>query len=303
MIYCLNEYERGIFMEQNELKNGIGIASFIIGIVGFLTGFIAIGMLFDIVAIILAIVALVSKKQKNGFAIAGLAIAALGFIIMVFLVGVFDNNKKESIEIQSTTIEKEATSNVKEISTQEELSEKDLTVEDYSCENTIGDTMYFLVVKNNSNKTLSINSNCTAYNSENTIIGADSSSIDALGCGCESVITNYFDSVSGIDHFEYTLSMKEDEYNNSVLADINMNLSPQEDKVIVTCTNNGSVPAEFVEATALFFKDGRLVDYGCTYITDDDSEIKPGSTLSEQIDIYGTTFDDVKVYLTGRKSK
>ena len=79
-------------MEQKrELKNGLGIASFVIGIIGFLTGFIAIGMYFDIIAVILGVIALVSKKNKKGFAIAGLLIAALGFIIMMFYPIVWGN--------------------------------------------------------------------------------------------------------------------------------------------------------------------------------------------------------------------
>lgn len=102
-------------MEQKrELKNGLGIASFVIGIIGFLTGFIAIGMYFDIIAVILAVIALVSKKNKKGFAIAGLLIAASGFIIMMFLVDVFDGSdktkttKNKSVQTTEETKDKEA---------------------------------------------------------------------------------------------------------------------------------------------------------------------------------------------------
>ena len=102
-------------MEQKrELKNGLGIASFVIGIIGFLTGFIAIGMYFDIIAVILGVIALVSKKNKKGFAIAGLLIAASGFIIMMFLVDVFDGSdktkttKNKSVQTTEETKDKEA---------------------------------------------------------------------------------------------------------------------------------------------------------------------------------------------------
>ena len=102
-------------MEQKrELKNGLGIASFVIGIIGFLTGFIAIGMYFDIIAVILGVIALVSKKNKKGFAIAGLLIAASGFIIMMFLVDVFDGSdktkttKNKSVQTTEDAKDKEA---------------------------------------------------------------------------------------------------------------------------------------------------------------------------------------------------
>lgn len=67
-------------------------------------------------------------------------------------------------------------------------------------------------------------------------------------------------------------------------------------------TNNGSEPAEFVEGYALFFKDGEIVSYEETYLTDDDSEIKPGATISKQFTSY-EDFDNIEFYLTGRRSK
>lgn len=71
----------------------------------------------------------------------------------------------------------------------------------------------------------------------------------------------------------------------------------------VTVTNNGTYPAQFVEAYALFFDSNSNVVYSNSgYVTDNDSEIKPGATLSEQIDAY-KSFDSVKVYFTGRYHK
>jgi len=71
--------------------------------------------------------------------------------------------------------------------------------------------------------------------------------------------------------------------------------------VVVTATNKGTEAAKFVEAYALFLdSSGNVVEYGSTYITDGDSEIKPGATLSKQITAY-EPFDTVELYLTGRK--
>ena len=58
------------------------------------------------------------------------------------------------------------------------------------------------------------------------------------------------------------------------------------EKEILSVTNKGNIPAEFVEVYALFFKNGKLVDYDWTYMTDDDSEIKPNKTITEEIDCY-----------------
>ena len=55
----------------------------------------------------------------------------------------------------------------------------------------------------------------------------------------------------------------------------------------VIATNDGSYSAQFVEAYALFFDaDNKVVSYDSTYVTDGDSEIKPGATLSVQLDTY-----------------
>ncbi len=71
--------------------------------------------------------------------------------------------------------------------------------------------------------------------------------------------------------------------------------------VVVTATNNGTEAAKFVEAYALFLdSSGNVVEYGSTYITDGDSEIKPGATLSKQITSY-EPFDKVEVFFTARK--
>lgn len=94
-------------MEKTEkLRNGLGIASLILGIIGFLTGFIVIGVFFDIIAIILGVIALSSKKNKNGLAIVGIIIASIGLIIMVFILNVFDDSDDQTAtnnsEITST---------------------------------------------------------------------------------------------------------------------------------------------------------------------------------------------------------
>ena len=70
--------------------------------------------------------------------------------------------------------------------------------------------------------------------------------------------------------------------------------------VIVGVTNNGTKAAKFVEAYALFFDaNNNIIKTASSYVVDDDSEIKPGKTLVEQLDAYGS-FDHVEVYLTGR---
>lgn len=290
-------------MESYEKKNGLGIISLILGIVGFLTGFIGIGILLDIIAIILGFIAIVSKKHKSGLGIAGLIISSIGLLLMILVGSILSgiSSNDNSTEIISNTLENREETAEKESNSKDVITSSDLDISEYDYENTIGDTLHFLVIKNNSTKTVAIHSNCTALDSSGTVIGADSSDLNALGSGCESVLVDYFDSVTGIDKYEYTLNVKEDSIYDSVIQDIDIQTSKQNDKVIITCTNNGTEPAKFVEAHALFFSNDELIEYGSTYIVDDDSELKVGSSISEQIEIYGKSFDDVKIYITGRR--
>lgn len=292
-------------METMEKRNGFGIASLILGIVGFLTGFIVIGIFLDIVAIILGIIAISSKKQKSGLGIAGLIIASIGLLLMILIGSILStiSTNDSSTEISSETVMKsEDNSGEKEKNiTEKNISSDDLSITEYDYENTIGSTLHFLIIKNNSNKTVKINSNCTALDSSGETIGANSSELYALGAGCESILVDYFDNVSDIEKYEYTLNVKEDSVYDSVIQDIEVQTSVQEDKVIISCTNDGSEPAQFVEAYALFFSNGDVIDYGSTYFTDDDLELKSGATISEQIEVYGKKFDDVKIFIVGRR--
>ena len=182
-----------------------------------------------------------------------------------------------------------------------EVSDSDFAVKEYSYENSIGDSMWFLVIGNNSEKAVGININMTAYDADGNVIGADSGEIDVIGPGEKSIANFYFDSVAGIDHVEYTMGYDTDPYYKSVLSDLDVVESINDQNVVVTVTNNGSEAAQYVEAYAIFLDSaGNVVYQDSTYVVDDDSEIKPKATLSKQLDANGA-FDTVEVYLTGRK--
>ncbi|MCR5449768.1 MAG: hypothetical protein K6F23_10260 [Solobacterium sp.] len=183
------------------------------------------------------------------------------------------------------------------------VTDKDFTVSEYSYENSIGNTLYYLVVKNNSEYDAAINANGTAYDANNTVIGAADASINVIGPGQTSICYFYFDGCTNIDHVDYQMFYETDLYYEDILHNLAVESTVNSNNVIVSVTNNGSVPAEFVEAYALFFDDSHnLVYVDSNYITDNDSEIKPGATLTKQFDPY-QAFTDAEIYLTGRHSK
>lgn len=171
---------------------------------------------------------------------------------------------------------------------------------EYKYEDSIGDTLYFLVVKNNSESTVSFESDGTAKDASGNVLGAAQCSIDVLGPGEQSIAYFYFDSVTGIDSVEYTKTFDTDPYYKPVIANLDVQGNLNEQNATLTVTNKGEYSAQFVEAYALFFDaDNNLIRYTSNYITDGDSEIKPGATLSTQLDSYDS-YDHVEIYFTGR---
>lgn len=182
----------------------------------------------------------------------------------------------------------------------EPVTDDQFDFNEYKYEDGIGDTIYFLVVKNNSDSTVSFESNGTAKDSNGNVLGSAECSIDVLGPDEQSIAYFYFDGVTGIDSVDYTKTFDTDSYYKPVISNLDVEGNLNEQNATLTVTNKGSYAAQFVEAYALFFDaDNNLIRYSSNYITDGDSEIKPGATLSAQLDSYDS-YDHVEVYLTGR---
>lgn len=283
-------------------QSGLGIASLVLGIIGLLLSCVVIGIVPCAIGLILAIVGLTQKDRGHGTAIAGLVCSVIGigiFLLEIFVIGTSSGDSSTASNVSTIS----ETSEVIEESVSK-TEDKDLasqmSITEYSMENTIGDTYYILIIKNNSSETVELNVNAVAKDISGKTIGAASSSENAVESGQEVCLLNYFDGVTNAGTFEYTLSVKEEKYYDSVYSDLTVEESRTDEKVILTVTNNGSEPAQFVEAQALFFLGGELVYYGSTYITDDESEIKASATIAEEIDCY-KEYDDVKVYFSGRR--
>lgn len=180
------------------------------------------------------------------------------------------------------------------------ISEEDIEIHSYSYEDMFGDTVYFMTFKNNAQAPICIKADLIVRDSAGTMIGVDDLSVDVIGPGEESIGYCYFDSVTGIDTVEYSISYGVSTYYKPVLANLAVEQTYNDKNVILKVTNNGEINAQFVEAYALFFDaEGNLIRYTSEYITDRDSEIKVGATLTEQLDCYGG-YDSVKIFLTGR---
>ncbi len=218
-----------------------------------------------------------------------------------------DNSEKQPDELNIT--QEPATDNTSPENNGEEtaphLSETDLNsqvkVKEYSYVNSIGFTWYFMEFTNNSPVTVSIETNVTAKDKKGKTIGAASESENAIESGYTVCLGHMFDSGKP-EKFDYTFSVKEEDFFKPVLSDLSYETSDTEDKVIVSCTNKDTEPAEFVEGTILFFSGKKLLDHDTTYFTDKDLELKPGNTISEEFDYYGNKkYNKFKIYFTGNR--
>lgn len=107
----------------------------------------------------------------------------------------------------------------------------------------------------------------------------------------------YFSDCNDAASFEYSLYHEPEKYYDPVVQNLTHEESRTGKKVIVSCTNRGSVTADSVECTALFFRDGKLIGRDFAYFTDNDSELKPGRTITKEMSCY-EQYDDVKLYFS-----
>ncbi|WWR15021.1 hypothetical protein V1224_11050 [Lachnospiraceae bacterium JLR.KK008] len=177
-----------------------------------------------------------------------------------------------------------------------------LFVNDYLYENMFA-TYHIFEVTNLSPYTIRLTVNDAAKNAAGVVIGAAKTSEEDIPSGSTVFVRSFFNDVSGVVSFDTTFQVKEEDRYLPVLQGIVYQTADIGDKVTVTAVNMGDKPAEFTEATAVFFKDGKVVYCGTDYLTDADYELKPGATISGQINAYGREYDTVKVYLTARRSK
>jgi hypothetical protein len=181
------------------------------------------------------------------------------------------------------------------------VSDSDFDKVGYLYENSIGTTYYYLIITNNSTVTVSISGNGIAKDASGNSIGADNMSIDVLGAGETAIGYFYFSGVKDVANVEYSLSYDTDSYYYPVVGNLSVEQTLNDKNVTVSVTNNGDYPAQFVKAYCLFFDaDNNITKTDSTYVTDGDSEIKPGATISVQLDNYTGDYDHAEVYFEGR---
>ena len=181
------------------------------------------------------------------------------------------------------------------------VTDQDFTIVGYPYEDSFS-SMYFLIVTNNSKGTVEFSANGIARDANGGMIGADDLSIDVLGPGETSIGYFYFSDVKDVASVDYTFEYDTSSYYYPVISNLSIEQTLNYHNVTVKVTNNGNSCAEFVEAHALFFdSNNNIISHTSNYVVDNDSEIKPGKSITSQLDSY-EYYDHVEVYFTGRST-
>lgn len=240
-------------------------------------------------------------RRKQGGFLQWFIIIIVVIIIMMSMCGKKEENNADSSSDKQIQVNE--TENRADNENNGEISDSDFDVKEYIYENTIGDTLYFVIVKNNSNQNVSVSANATAKDANGNSIGADDMSIDIIGVGETSIGCFYFDGVTGVEKVECNIKYKKESYYTPIINSLSVEQTLNKTNVILSVTNNAEEPARFVEATALFLDaENNVVWYDSKSITDDDLEIKSSDTISAQLDVYGE-YDHAEIYYVGKSWK
>ena len=153
------------------------------------------------------------------------------------------------------------------------------------------------VLENNSDFMIQLDLQAIFKNSEGGIIGAKNDDLNAFEPRTQSVLL--FSNDDAFSSVDYRITVTEETYYKGVISAIELDVSTTSGKAIISGTNNGNIAAKFVQYTVLFFSGDNVVDYGWGYLTDSDSEIKPGRMEIKE-ESTRESFDTVAVFLSGR---
>jgi len=158
---------------------------------------------------------------------------------------------------------------------------------------------YIFVLKNTSGYNARINANIVFYDADDNMVGVANGSEEDCENGYQTLWI--FSNDMEFDHVSTEIKMEEESYyKDGSQSSIEVSTDIIGKKVLITAKNIGKDPVEYAEYHILFFNDkGEIVRTDWGYITDSDSQIKPGATEIRDAS-YSKGFSDVAVYVHGR---
>lgn len=177
-----------------------------------------------------------------------------------------------------------------------------MSTQEYSCIIDESFMYYVMYITNNSDKVVSIELNVTAMDSADKMVGSSGGNTAAVSPGQTAGIWTTFDEWDKISSFKYTMSVSEEKNYSPVYSDLAIDYNVTDNGIVATITNNGDSSADFVWMDVVYLKDGKMVNFNELSFMDDNQELKPGITLSQEGTCYSDTgFDDVVIAINGRR--
>lgn len=158
----------------------------------------------------------------------------------------------------------------------------------------------YLLITNNSGKTARIDILIRYYDENGGLVGISNLAEEAFADGTQIITCGSNDVPFAT--YEYEITAEEESYYTSVDQNLVVEKTVLPSKVIFSVTNEGDIAAEFADYNVLFLRDGSIVDTGWSYVTDNDSEIKPGKTEYRE-ESSSEDFDEVIVAVHGKGDK
>lgn len=162
------------------------------------------------------------------------------------------------------------------------------------------DNYYIFLLKNTSGYNAEISVNIYFYDADDNMVGVANASERA----CENNQVTYWSFSNddmAFDHVSIDITMTEETYykdGGQSCIELTSNIVGK--KAIIAAKNNGKETVQFLEYNVLFLdENGQVVATDWGYLTDDDSELKPGSTEMREAST-SKAFTEVKVYALGR---
>ena len=213
------------------------------------------------------------------------------------------SNQQESQINESSTLSEEERETLQQLvdTRDEEINEKNsIKTKELEYHDSIGSVWRYIIVKNTSNKDLKVRVSTSLFDKKGKEIEFADEEIKVISPKSTSIACELFDSRKReIKKYKSSFRVEESTLYEGINNKIKVKTIKNKRNVIIYCTNNSNVDAEFVKAYALFYNKGKLIYADDTYVIDDDNEIKAGKTEKAQIDVY-YKYDKVEVYLDGR---
>ena len=98
------------------------------------------------------------------------------------------------------------------------------------------------------------------------------------------------------------MSVNEEKDFSPVYDDLSIDYNTTDTGIVASVTNNATSAVDYVLMDVVYLKDGKMVNFSELSFMDDNQELQPGTTLSQEGTCYSDSgFDDVVIAINGRK--